>query len=161
MPRGQRALLDSALIDRSSCLVDPSNSLISNSSARDLQHWTWRPPAASLEPGINMFWISAVTSLGIIWIICTCLGICASFTMFGCAAVFWQCISGHCTSAGTSTFMCCCYETSVLCCTFWPELLMYCTCGNFNGLCILWISFLCTLNLGSLDLLGRMIHFSG
>ena len=37
---------------------------------------------------------------------------------------------------------------------------MYCTCGNFNGLCTLWISFLCTLNLGSLDLLGHLIHFS-
>ena len=76
-------------------------------------------------------------------------------------AVFW-----HCISAATSTFMYC-SETSVLCCTCW----MYCTCGNFNGLCNVWtimsiyctwcISFLCTLNLGSLDLLGHLIHSSG
>ena len=34
--------------------------------------------AASLEPGTNMFWISAIRSLGIFWIICTCLCTCAS-----------------------------------------------------------------------------------
>ena len=75
-----------------------------------------------------------------------------------CVAAFW-----HCISAGTSTFMYC-YEASVLCCTFW----MCCTCGNFHGLCNVWtimsicctclFSFLCTLNLGSLDLLGHLIH---
>ena len=85
-----------------------------------------------------------------------------SFLQCLCVAVFCQCIS-----PGTSTFMYCCCETSVLCCTFW----VYCTCGNFNGLCNVWtimsmyctwcISFLCTLNLGSLDLLGHLIHPSG
>ena len=52
-----------------------------------------------------------------------------SFLQCLCVVVFW-----HCISAGTSTFMYCCCETSVLCCTFW----MYCTCGNFNGLCNVW-----------------------
>ena len=73
--------------------------------------------AASLEPGINMFLTLLWISLGILWIICTCLCVSASFT------VFWHCISGHCISAGTSTFMYCCCDTSVLCCTFW----LYCT----------------------------------
>ena len=58
-----------------------------------------------------------------------------SFLQCLCVAVLW-----HCISAGTSTFMSmyCCCETSVICCTFWLVLLMYCTCGNFNGFCILW-----------------------
>ena len=81
---------------------------------------------ASLESGSNMFWTLLRIPPGIVR---TCLHICALYT------VFWRCIS-----AGTSTFMSmyCCCETSVLCCTFWPVLLMCCTCGNFNGLCILW-----------------------
>ena len=92
--------------------------------------------AASLEQGtqhvLDLLWIP----VGIFWIISTCLCICASFTMFSvfCIVCVWR-YSGHCISAGTSTFMsmCRCCETSVICCTFWLVLLMNCTCGNFSA----------------------------
>ena len=69
-----------------------------------------------------------------------------------CVVVFWHCISGHCISAGTSTFMSCCCETSVICCTFWLVLLIYGTYGNFNGLCFVddRVDFLNLVNLVSL-----------
>ena len=52
-----------------------------SSQARLLEIWNTGPcdcTAASLELGINMFWMSAVRSLGIFWIVCTCLCTCAS-----------------------------------------------------------------------------------
>ena len=111
--------------------------------------------AASLEPGINMFWTMLCFSLDNFWIICTCPCLCilpdVLITPFRewnllCFISFLQCLCvavfRHCIPAGTSTFMCCCCETSVLCCTVW----MYCTCGNFNGLCNVWtiMSTYCT-----------------
>ena len=145
-----------------------SNSL--SSQARLLEICNTGPgdyTAASLEPGINMFSTSAHLldhlhlSFALVHLHDVLIVPFRGWNLLCCVAVFWHCTSGHCISAGPSTFMYCCCETSVICCTFWPVLLMYCTCGNFNGLCTWWISFFCTLNLGSLDLLGHLIHFSG
>ena len=136
MPSSRRKILTSLAVHRllNACgaLMLPFLSLVLQSTpeplklvCRLLEIYNTGPgdcTADPLELGINMLWTLLWIPLGI-----TCLGI--SFTMF------WRCIS-----PGTSTFMfmyCCC-ETSVLCCTFWPVLIMYCTCGNFNGLCILW-----------------------
>ena len=78
-----------------------------------------------------------------------------SFLQRLCVVVFW-----HCISAGTSTFMSmyCCCETSMICSTFWLVLLMHCTSGQLERFLHLvdmvvyctWISFLCTLKLGTL-----------
>ena len=129
------------LVCSRSATLDLATARTRLSPARDLKYWTWRLHCCFAGTGhqhvLDLLWIS----LGIFWIICTCLCICASFTMFCCVAVFW-----HCISAGTSTFMCCCCETSVISCIFWMILLRYCTCGNFNDLCILWsiLSIYCT-----------------
>ena len=67
-------------IDRPVFMSEPSNPSSLSSEARLLGICNSGPgdcPAASLEPGINMFWISAVMSVGIFWIICTCLCTCA------------------------------------------------------------------------------------
>ena len=64
-----------------------------------------------------------------------------SFLQCLCVAVFL-----HCISAGTSSFVYCCCETSVLCCTFW----MYCTCGNLNGLRNVWTIHVDILHLANL-----------
>ena len=62
------------------------------SSVRDLQHWTWRLHCCFAGTGhqhvLDLLW----NTFGVFWIICTCLCICASFTMFrpgngtGCAS---------------------------------------------------------------------------
>ena len=125
----------SSVVGSRSATLDLATAQTRLSSARGLQHWTWRlhccfagtehqhvldltvdltwhlhvhPSRCSDHPvqGVNL--LCFISSLQCLYV-----------------AVFW-----HCISAGTSTFMYCCCETSVLCCTF-----MCCTCGNFNGLC--------------------------
>ena len=171
VPHGQRALLDSDMcVFMSGGAFELSH--ISNSSARDLQHWTWRLQCCFAGTGHqNVLDIpkkghlassgSSAPVFAPVHLHDVLIAPFREWKLLCCLAVFWHCISGHCTSAGTSTFMYCCYETWVICCTFCPVLLMYCTCGNFDGLCTWWISSLCTLNLGSRDLLGHLIHFSG
>ena len=56
-------------------------------SARGLQHWTWRlqycfEEAAHQHVLDRTVWTVLWISLGIFWIICTCLCVCAFFTMF-------------------------------------------------------------------------------
>ena len=103
--------------------------------------------AASLELGINMFWMSAVRSLGIFWIVCTCLCTCASsrcsdrpaqgmepvvlcgsvLALYLCGIASLHALQRSCTAA---------VKVQWICCTFWSVLFMFCTCGNFNGLLV-------------------------
>ena len=133
-------------------------SLISSSSARDLQHWTWRLQCCFARTGHQHD----------LDIRSTCFCTCAFFTMFwslrsgnGTCCAVWRCSGTVSLGMHLCWHLYCCCETSVICCTFWPVLLMYCTCGNFNSLCTLWVSFLCKQNLGNLDLLGHLIHYFG
>ena len=135
VPHGQRALLDSdmcALIDRSSCLVRSLRTFLS-SQTRLLEICNTGHgdcTAASLEPGIKMFWISAKRWLGIFWIICTCrctraCSRCSDRTVQGMEPVV---LSGGVLALYLwALHLCWHYETSVICCTIWQVLLMYCT----------------------------------
>ena len=98
------------------------------SSARYLQHWTWRLQCCFAGTGhqhvpdltVDLTW-HLLDHLHLS--LCLCVLHDVLITPFRewqclCVAAFWPCIS-----AGTPTFMYCCCETSVLSCTFW----MYCT----------------------------------
>ena len=139
MPRGQRALFDSdmcALIDQvfmSGGAIELP--LISSSFARDL-HWTSRLQRCFAGTGHQH--VLDIRSKSVTWDLLDHLHVCIfhdvlitpfwEWNLLCCVAVIWHCVSGHCISVGTSTLMYCCCETSVICCTFWPILLMYCTC---------------------------------
>ena len=111
-----------ALIDRSSCLLEPSNSLISSSSARDLQHWTWRLHCRFAGTGHqHVLDIRSEVTWHLVDHLHPSLHLCIlhnvliapfrEWSLLCCVAMFWHCISGHRISAGISTFMYRCCET--------------------------------------------------
>ena len=118
-----------ALIDRSSCLVEPSNLshlklVCSRSATLDLAIallLRWNRASTCSGPSCGFYLASSGSSAPVFASVhpsrCSDRTPFREWNLLCCVAVFWHCISGHCISAGTSTFMYCCCGTSVICCT--------------------------------------------
>ena len=117
--------------------------LILSSSARDLQQWTWRlhwcfagtehrhvldirglASSRSSAPVLALVHLHDVLIAPFReWNLLCCVGGASGTVSLGIASLLV--LQRSCTAA---------VKLQWSCCTFWPLLLMFCTCGNFNGL---------------------------